>query len=196
MRDLGQHVRDVGGRDRLYEQRRDRRAAVLLGPRRNHLGEVMKLRRGQDAPRHRALFDELLLGALARTVRVARVPREADNRQQYVMLNPGLSLCVKQVAGRLAEEPDCLLVVGRVRAGRVDHSVDAGERADEPFTGVHVDALCPADPDGFVARPLQRRDGEAADASRCADYCDSHALRSSHSLSDASRSSKYAIVSR
>ena len=107
-----------------------------------------------------------------------------------MVLHPGLPFGFEQVASRLTEEPDCLVVIGRIRTGRVDQSIDAGERTDEPCTGVHVDAMCPADSDGFVARTLQRRDGEAADASRCADYGDSHALRSSHSLSDASRSWK------
>jgi hypothetical protein len=44
---------------------------------------------------------------------------------------------------------------------------------------VHVDALSPADPDGLVAPALQRRDGEATDASGGSDDCDPHALGSS-----------------
>jgi DNA-binding CsgD family transcriptional regulator len=52
----------------------------------------MELRRRQDAPRHRASLNELLLRPLAGGVRVAGKPRETDDRQQHVVLNPRLLL--------------------------------------------------------------------------------------------------------
>ena len=174
--DLGQDVGDVGGRDRLYEQGSDRRAAVPLRPGRRHLGEVVEVRTRDDAPRHRASLDELLLRPLAGAVGVAGEPREADDRQQHVVLHSRLLLGLEQVAGRTAEERDCLVVVGRCATARVDDGIDARECRHQSFTGVHVDALGPADRDGLVARALQRLDGEATDASGCSDDCDSHAL--------------------
>jgi hypothetical protein len=93
-----------------------------------------------------------------------------------MVLHPRLPLGFEQVASRTAEEVDCLVGFGRCAAARVDHGIDAGECPHEPVTGVDVDALGPADPDGLVAPPLQRLDGEATDASGCSDDCDPHAL--------------------
>jgi hypothetical protein len=93
-----------------------------------------------DAPRHRASLDELLLRPLAGVMGVTGNPREAGDRQQHMVLNPRLPLGFEQVASRTAEERDCLVAVGRCAAARVDDGIDACQRLDQPFTGVHVDA--------------------------------------------------------
>ena len=109
-RDLGQHVRDVGGRHRLYEQGCHRRAAVLFRPSRDHLGEVMKLRRRQDAPRHRASLDSCSCARLPAAWRCPRISR-GRRSSAVVMLHPGLPLGVEQIVGPLAEEPDYFVVI-------------------------------------------------------------------------------------
>ena len=83
-----------------------RRAPISLGPGRQHLGEVVEMRRRDDAPRHRASLDELLLRSLAEAMGVAGELREADDRQQHVVLAP----------------PACCSAASRLRVERLKNS--------------------------------------------------------------------------
>ena len=114
-RDLGEHGRHVGGRDRLHEQRGDGRGAVLLGPAGHHGGEVVELGRPDDAPRHRAAGDQALLLLLALVVRHPLIVVDAHDGQQDVVPHSRLFLGGEQVLRRRAEEVDDLRLVPATR---------------------------------------------------------------------------------
>jgi hypothetical protein len=141
---------------------------------RDHLGEVVELRRWEDRPRDRTLLDEPLLLALARVVRVALDAIQGGYREQHVVSYAAAGLRLEQVTCRRGEPGDGLLDRGRTTVDRVHHGLDAGECVVEARAERDVHTGCPAERHDVMTVSLQHPDRPTTDVAGRTHHCHAH----------------------
>src|SRR6476660_336794 len=172
--DLADRARDIIGRDRLDENRRQAHRVAIGCIVSDALDEFEELRGMDDRVRDRTAFDQLLLSELRAGVAALGAAFGSDDGQRNVMADACRGFGLEEIARRRSEEHQRRRVLERWGIGYVDNHGGSLEGSGQAFPGERVDARRRGRRLREVTLPAELLDELRSDEPRSADNDDLH----------------------